>query len=82
MTRKVWAAAHWSCNINFKLTKKIPVIFHNLRGCDNHLKFDELKNFDVEIDVIPNGLEKYMTFLLNKKSLLTVCSLWILALKS
>ena len=25
-------AAHWSCNINLKFSKKIPVIFHNLRG--------------------------------------------------
>ena len=28
--------------------------------------FDELKNFDVKIDVIPNRLEKYMAFFLNK----------------
>ena len=55
-------AAHWSCNINLQLTKKVPVIFHNLRGYDCHLIFDELKNFDVKIDVIPNGLEKYMPF--------------------
>ena len=31
-----------------------------------HLIFYELKKFDVEIDVIPNGLEKYMAFILNK----------------
>ena len=24
-------AAHWSCNINLKIRKKLPVIFHNLR---------------------------------------------------
>ena len=28
--------------------------------------FYELKNFDVKIDVIPNRLEKYMAFILNK----------------
>ena len=42
------------------------MIFHNLRGFDSHLIFYELKTFDVKIDVIPNRLEKYMTFILNK----------------
>ena len=55
-------AAHLSCNINLQLTEKVPVTFHNLRGYDSHLIFNELKNFDVKIDVIPNGLEKYMAF--------------------
>ena len=40
------------------------MIFHNLRGYDSHLIFHELKKFDVRIDVIPNGLEKYMAFIL------------------
>ena len=39
---KYRGAAHWSCNINLQLTKKVPVIFHNLRGYDSHLIFDEL----------------------------------------
>ena len=49
--------AHWSCNINFQLTKNILVIFHNLRGYNSHLIFSELNKFDVKISVIPNGLE-------------------------
>ena len=59
-------AARWSCNINLPSTKKVPVIFGNLRGYDSHLIFCELNKFDVKIDVIPNGLEKYMAFFLNK----------------
>ena len=42
------------------------MIFHNLRGCDSHLIFYEVKKFDVKIDVIPNGLEKYISFILKK----------------
>ena len=41
-------------------------MFHNLRGYDSHLIFNELDKFDVKIKVIPNGLEKYMAFFLNK----------------
>ena len=66
ITGKFRDPAHWDCNINFQLTKKVPVIFHNLRGYDSHLIFNELDKFDVKIKVIPNGLEKYMAFFLNK----------------
>ena len=58
VTGKFRSAAHKICNVNFQLTKKVPVIFHNLRGYDNHLIFNELDKFDVKIKVIPNGLEK------------------------
>ena len=62
VTGKFRGAAHESCSLNLKLTKKVPIIFHNLRGYDSHLIFDELDKFDVKTKVIPNGLEKYMVF--------------------
>ena len=66
MTGKFRGTTHGNCNINLQLTKKVPVIFHNLRGYNSHLIFNELDKFDVKIKVIPNGLEKYMAFFLNK----------------
>ena len=42
ITGKFRDAAHWSCNINLQLNKKVPVIFHNLRGYGSHLIFLEL----------------------------------------
>ena len=66
LTGKFRGAAHWSCNINFQLTKKIPVIFRNLKGYNSHLIFSKPNKFDAKISVIPNGLEKYMAFVLGR----------------
>ena len=66
VTGKFRRVAQWNCNINFQLTKKVPVLFHNLRECGSHLIFNELDKFDVKISVIPNGLEKFIAFFLNK----------------
>ena len=66
ITGKYRGAGHWSCNINLKISKKVPVIFHNLKGYDSHLIFKELSKFGCKISVIPNGLEKNMAFTLNK----------------
>ena len=48
------------------MTKNVPVIFHNLRGYDGHLITQEISKFDIKISVIPNGLEKYRAFTINK----------------
>ena len=66
ITGKYRGAAHWNCNINMKISKKIPVIFHNLRGYDSHLIIKELSKFNCNINVIPNELEKFMSFSLGK----------------
>ena len=29
---KYRVSVHWSCNVNLKLTKRVPVIFHNSRS--------------------------------------------------
>ena len=44
----------------------VLVIFHSLRGYDGHLIMQEISKFALEISVIPNGLEKWMTFAINK----------------
>ena len=67
---RIGGAAH------LKLSKKGPVIFHNLRGYDSHLIIKEIIRFDVKVNVITNGLEKYMAFTINTNlGLLTACNL-------
>ena len=63
ITGKYRGAAHWSCNIKLKLSRKVLVIFHNLRGYDSHLIIKEIGKSNVKVSVIPNGLEKYMAFI-------------------
>ena len=36
ITGKYRGSAHQDCNLNFRLTDKIQVIFHNLRSYDSH----------------------------------------------
>ena len=76
MTGRYRGSAHQSCNLNFKVTKKIPVVFHNLRGYDGHLIMQQIGRFckerswvdekgkknEMNVNVIPNGMEKYMAF--------------------
>ena len=56
------------------MSKQIPAIFHNLRIYDSHLITKEMSKFDVKVNVIPNGLEKYMAFA-NNKNLLFIDSM-------
>ena len=61
ITGKYRGAAHYSCSTNLKVSKNVPVIFHNLKDYDNHLIFKELSKFSgLKMGVTPDGLEKYM----------------------
>ena len=62
VTEKCRGSAHWNCNINPKLTKNVPVIFHNLRGYESHLIMEEIGKVDEKVSVIRNVLKKYMAF--------------------
>src|SRR5271165_1699195 len=59
---KYRGAACNTCNLQMKLTRKIPVVFHNLRGYDSHMLMQELGRFNKKINIIPNNMEKYMSF--------------------
>ena len=66
VTGKFRGAAHNKCNINLRLPKKLPIIFHNIQGYDVHIILKELNNFDVDIVVIPKGIDKYMSIIVNR----------------
>ena len=66
VTGKFRGAAHNKCNINLRLPRKLPTIFHNLQGYDGHIIFKELNKFNVNIAVIPKGIDKYMSIIANR----------------
>ena len=68
MAGKYGSSAHKKCKINLSLTKEFIIIFHKVRDYDSHLIMQKLSTFDVKIDVMPNGLEKYIDFVVNKNS--------------
>ena len=86
ITGKFWSyhkmiggSAHSDYNINLKLTKKVNVIFHNLRGYDSNLIMQEIGKFDVKVNVKSNRLEKYMAITINKNLVfIAACNLEIL----
>ena len=67
ITGKYRGSAHRDCNINLKLNNKIPVVFHNLKNYYSHFIMQELGKFNLKINLIPNGLEKYTSLTINEK---------------
>ena len=78
ITGKYRGSAHKDCNLNFQISDKIPVIFHNLRGYDSHFIMQEIgeivkkntytnkkgEKCQMNINAIPNNMEKYMAYML------------------
>ena len=61
------SSVHRDCNINVKLNHKIPIVLQNLKHYDSHLIMQELGKFNFKINVIPNILERYMSFKISNK---------------
>ncbi|XP_032687210.1 uncharacterized protein LOC116851667, partial [Odontomachus brunneus] len=58
--------AHSNCNLNYKNSYHIPIVFHNLSGYDSHFIIKEIANaFEGSIDVLP--ITKKNTFLYKEK---------------
>ena len=71
-------SAHQDCNLSYKLTDKIPVVFHNLRGYDSHFIMQQIgeivkkntyvngkgEECQMNVNAIPNNMEKYMAVVL------------------
>ena len=62
----ITGAAHNQFNLKLKISKKLPIIFHNLEGYNEHIIFKEWNNFEDDIEVIPKTMEKYMSIIVNR----------------
>ena len=86
ITGKYRGSAHQDCNLKLRVNPKeckIPVIFHNLTGYDSHFIMQEIGSIgtehDMEINCIPNNMEKYMAFMLGKHLYIFLSSFQIMA---
>ena len=62
LTGEYRGAAHNRCNLNYKLPKFYPVIFHNLSGYDTHMFIKDLAETKGGIDCIAKTEEEYISF--------------------
>ena len=62
LTGKYRGAAHNKCNLDYKLPKFYPVIFHNLSGYDTHMFIKDLAETPGEINCIAKTEENYISF--------------------
>ena len=63
--------------IEVKLTDKVSTVLHSINNFDLHLIMQKLGKFDFQINVIQNGLKKYMSFNINN-NLISINSFEIL----
>ena len=49
-------AAHFACNLRYKIPSYIPVVFHNLAGYDAHLFIRELAKYTEDMGVIAKNV--------------------------
>jgi len=58
--------AHSNCDLNYKESFCIPIVFHNLSGYDSHFIIKEIATtFEGRIELLPITKEKYISFTKN-----------------
>ena len=62
-TGKYRRAAHSICNLKYKISKEIPIVFHNVSTYNYHFIIKELaKEFEGQFECLAENTEKYITF--------------------
>lgn len=51
ITEKYRSSTHNECNKDLSLTRKVPVLFHNLENYDSQLIVQELERYNFKINV-------------------------------
>ncbi|EGI58055.1 hypothetical protein G5I_13868 [Acromyrmex echinatior] len=63
LTSRYHGPAHSNCNLNYKNSFYIPVVFHNLSGYDAHFIIKEIATaYGGHVDILPITKEKYISF--------------------
>jgi len=69
LTRRLRGPVHSNCNLNYKDSHYITVVFHNLSGYDAHFIIKEIVTaYDGHVELLPITKEKYISFTKNVKS--------------
>ena len=67
-TGKYRGAAHNICNLRYKISKEISVVFHNGSTCDYHFIIKELvKKINGNFECLGENAKKYITFSVSNK---------------
>ncbi|XP_018362816.1 PREDICTED: uncharacterized protein LOC108760996, partial [Trachymyrmex cornetzi] len=68
LTGRYRGPAHSNCNLNYKNSYFIPIVFHNLSGYDSHFVIKEVATvYEGSIELLPITKEKYISFTKNVK---------------